>query len=75
MKNPFLESSEWGWQIDPVGLRISLIDLYDRYGKPLFIVENGLGMRDELVASDNEGRIPASTTPTGSTTSARTSSR
>jgi 6-phospho-beta-glucosidase len=48
VKNPFLPSSEWGWQIDPIGLRISLIDLYDRYGKPLFIVENGLGMRDEL---------------------------
>jgi 6-phospho-beta-glucosidase len=54
VKNPFLESSEWGWQIDPVGLRISLIDLYDRYGKPLFIVENGLGMRDELTA---DGKI------------------
>ncbi|POX67803.1 beta-glucosidase [Microbacterium sp. Ru50] len=54
VKNPYLESSEWGWQIDPVGLRISLIDLYDRYGKPLFIVENGLGMRDELTP---DGRI------------------
>ena len=48
VKNPYLESSEWGWQIDPVGLRITLIELYDRYGMPLFIVENGLGMRDEL---------------------------
>lgn len=54
VKNPFLESSEWGWQIDPVGLRITLIDLYDRYGKPLFIVENGLGMRDEVTP---DGRI------------------
>lgn len=54
VKNPYLPSSEWGWQIDPVGLRISLIDLYDRYGKPLFIVENGLGMRDEVTA---DGRI------------------
>ena len=54
VKNPFLASSEWGWQIDPVGLRISLIELYDRYGKPLFIVENGLGMRDELT---EDGRI------------------
>ncbi|KEP72262.1 hypothetical protein HR12_47670 [Microbacterium sp. SUBG005] len=69
VKNPFLESSEWGWQIDPVGLRISLIDLYDRYGKPLFIVENGLGMRDELT------RGPGSTTRTASTTSGRTSRR
>lgn len=46
VKNPYLESSEWGWQIDPVGLRISLIELYDRYRKPLFIVENGIGNRD-----------------------------
>lgn len=46
VKNPYLESSEWGWQIDPIGLRISLIELYDRYKKPLFIVENGIGNRD-----------------------------
>ena len=52
MKNPYLESSEWGWQLDPIGLRISLIDLYDRYRKPLFIVENGLGAKDELVIVD-----------------------
>ncbi|MGX6970580.1 6-phospho-beta-glucosidase [Vagococcus bubulae] len=44
--NPYLESSEWGWQIDPLGLRITLNDLYDRYQKPLFIVENGLGAID-----------------------------
>ena len=49
LKNPYLESSEWGWQLDPVGLRVSLVDLYDRYRKPLFIVENGLGAKDELV--------------------------
>ncbi len=54
VKNPYLESSEWGWQIDPVGLRVTLIDLYDRYGVPLFIVENGLGMRDEVT---DDGRI------------------
>lgn len=45
-KNPYLPSSEWGWQIDPLGLRISLVDLYDRYRKPLFVVENGLGAKD-----------------------------
>lgn len=44
-----MPSSEWGWQIDPIGLRISLVDLYDRYRKPLFIVENGLGAKEELV--------------------------
>lgn len=48
-KNPYLKSSEWGWQIDPLGLRITLNSLYDRYQKPLFIVENGLGANDELV--------------------------
>ncbi len=37
VKNPYLPSSEWGWQIDPIGLRISMVDLYDRYRKPLFI--------------------------------------
>ena len=46
VKNPHLESSEWGWQIDPLGLRITLNTLYDRYQKPLFIVENGLGAND-----------------------------
>ena len=49
LKNPYLPSSEWGWQIDPIGLRISLVELYDRYRKPLFIVENGLGAKDELI--------------------------
>lgn len=47
--NPTLEASEWGWQIDPLGLRWILNDFWDRYNKPLFIVENGLGARDELV--------------------------
>nr|AFS64714.1 beta-glucosidase [Bacillus amyloliquefaciens] len=47
VKNPYLKSSEWGWQIDPKGLRITLNTLYDRYQKPLFIVENGLGAVDE----------------------------
>ena len=49
VKNPYLPTSEWGWQIDPTGLRISLVELYDRYRKPLFIVENGLGAKEELV--------------------------
>ena len=46
LKNPYLKASEWGWQIDPLGLRITLNNLYDRYQKPLFIVENGLGAVD-----------------------------
>lgn len=49
LKNPHLKSSDWGWQIDPIGLRISMVELYDRYRKPLFIVENGLGAKDILV--------------------------
>lgn len=48
VKNPYLTSSEWGWQTDPIGLRISLVELYDRYRKPLFIVENGLGAKDTV---------------------------
>lgn len=46
--NPYLESTPWGWQIDPVGLRYTLNELYDRYQIPLFVVENGLGQVDEL---------------------------
>ncbi|MDU1054406.1 6-phospho-beta-glucosidase [Clostridium baratii] len=49
LKNPYLMASEWGWQIDPLGLRITLNSIYDRYQKPMFIVENGLGAKDELV--------------------------
>ncbi len=49
VKNPYLEASEWGWQIDPLGLRITMNTLYDRYQKPLFIVENGLGAKDVVV--------------------------
>ena len=45
-KNPYLQESQWGWAIDPLGFRITLNDLYDRYQKPLFVVENGLGAKD-----------------------------
>lgn len=48
IKNEYLELSEWGWPIDPVGLRISLNKLYDRYQIPVFVVENGLGAKDVL---------------------------
>ena len=47
--NPTLEASEWGWAIDPLGLRTILNDYWDRWNKPLFIVENGLGAKDVLV--------------------------
>ncbi|MCX8955998.1 glycoside hydrolase family 1 protein [Erwinia psidii] len=52
--NPYLPSSEWGWQIDPQGLRLLMNILYDRYQKPLFIVENGLGARDKV---EDDGSI------------------
>lgn len=50
--NPTLKASEWGWQIDPQGLRYVLNQFWDRYQKPLFIVENGLGAVDELVEDE-----------------------
>ena len=46
--NPYIEKSDWGWPIDPVGLRYTLNSLYERYQKPLFIVENGFGAYDTL---------------------------
>ena len=46
--NPYLESSDWGWQIDPKGLRYSLNEIYDRYQIPLMVVENGLGAYDKI---------------------------
>ena len=54
LKNPYLKASEWGWQIEPLGLRITMNSLYDRYQKPLFIVENGLGAVD---TPDENGEI------------------
>lgn len=50
LKNPYLEASDWGWQIDPIGIRIVLNEFWDRYHKPLFIVENGLGAKDTVEA-------------------------
>ncbi|MDN6161728.1 MAG: 6-phospho-beta-glucosidase [Atopostipes sp.] len=47
LKNPYLDETEWGWEIDPLGFRITMNELYDRYQKPLFVVENGLGAIDE----------------------------
>ena len=49
-ENPYLKTSQWGWTIDPDGLHWYLNELYDRYQKPLFIVENGLGAEDKLEA-------------------------
>ncbi|WP_294577993.1 glycoside hydrolase family 1 protein [uncultured Thomasclavelia sp.] len=48
IKNPYLKSSKWNWQIDPQGLRYALNYLYDRYQMPVFVVENGLGAKDKV---------------------------
>lgn len=48
VKNPYVKASDWGWQIDPIGLRYSLDTLYERYELPIFIVENGFGAIDIL---------------------------
>ena len=48
IKNPYLEASDWGWQIDPKGLRYTLNELYGRYNIPLMVVENGLGAFDKV---------------------------
>lgn len=47
-QNPHIKSSDWGWPVDPVGLRYVLNSVYERYNKPLFIVENGFGAHDEV---------------------------
>ena len=47
IKNPELKQTDWGWTVDPLGIRITLNDIYDRYQKPMFIVENGLGAYDK----------------------------
>ena len=54
VRNPYLKFSDWGWPIDPLGLRITLNEVWDRYQKPLFVVENGLGALDE---PDEQGFI------------------
>ncbi len=48
VKNPHIPSSDWGWQFDPIGLRILMNQMYDRYDKPIFITENGLGAKDTI---------------------------
>ena len=58
--NPYLKTTPWGWQIDPVGLRYVMNEVYDRYRKPIFIVENGLGAIDEVAPDgtiDDQYRI------------------
>ncbi|MDK9770975.1 6-phospho-beta-glucosidase [Vibrio sp. B181a] len=54
IRNPHLPASDWGWVIDPLGLRMTMNTLYDRYQKPLFLVENGLGAKD---VPDENGEV------------------
>lgn len=53
VKNPYLKANDWGWQIDPIGLRVALNEIYDRYQIPIMIAENGFGASDE-VETDNQ---------------------
>ncbi|MBM7689281.1 beta-glucosidase/6-phospho-beta-glucosidase/beta-galactosidase [Enterococcus ureilyticus] len=53
VRNPYLKDAGWGRQIDPLGFRITINEIYQRYQLPLFVVENGLGAEDEFV----EGQI------------------
>ena len=57
VSNPTLPASDWGWQVDPVGLRIVANQYWDRWQKPLFVVENGLGARDQLVEVDGVATV------------------
>ena len=56
-KNPYLESTDWGWQVDPTGLRVALNQIYARYQIPMMVVENGMGALDEVVEEDGEKRV------------------
>lgn len=48
VKNQYLKASEWGWTVDPIGFRLALKDVYERYNMPIFVLENGLGVKEEL---------------------------
>lgn len=53
-KNPYLETSRWGWQIDPIGMRVMLNEYYDRYQVPLMVAENGIGLYEYINEKDRE---------------------
>ncbi len=57
--NPYLEQSQWGWTIDPKGLRYLLNEFYGRYQIPLMVVENGLGAKDKVEADGKRRKIAA----------------
>lgn len=57
VKNPYLDRSDWGWEIDPHGLRTALNQIYDRYHVPLMVVENGFGTRDDLIEKDGSKTV------------------
>ncbi|MCH4057995.1 MAG: glycoside hydrolase family 1 protein [Lactobacillaceae bacterium] len=49
VSSPYLEKTEWGWEIDPIGFRVALRQVYEKYRLPIFVTENGLGAADQLV--------------------------
>ena len=57
VENPTLKKSEWGWAIDPIGLRLVLNQFWERWQKPLFVVENGIGAKDQLVEVDGRKTV------------------
>lgn len=57
VKNPYLQRNDWGWEIDPRGLRTALNQIYDRYQVPVMVVENGFGARDELIEQDGQKTV------------------
>ncbi|ETJ29060.1 6-phospho-beta-glucosidase BglA, partial [human gut metagenome] len=60
LKNPYLKASDWGWQVDPVGLRTVLNKIYARYNIPLMVVENGFGAVDQI---ESDGSINLTKVP------------
>ena len=47
-KNPNLPTTEFGWEIDPMGFRATIREMYSRYRLPMIVTENGLGAYDKL---------------------------
>ena len=62
VKNPHCEANEWGWEIDPQGLRWTMNDLYNRSGLPVFILENGIGWREDMTQEEVDAMLAAGKT-------------
>src|SRR5699024_4782440 len=59
VENPYLEKTAWGWEVDPIGFRVALRQVYEKYQLPIIITENGLGAIDKMEAGqvDDQYRI------------------